>query len=168
MRDSQHVIQLLIDVARAAYYALDDTCDDGNGLHWDEQSHDALSNALDKLDELPDDRPGYVMGPAAKAEWALRDLLSPPTAPRAQPAFPERDPSKPAEQQGMFRKFIVRRADGSDAPGGKHYGCRYFVLDLDHDQHAPAAMRAYAAACKSTHPLLSAEIEAEFGEQPAA
>ncbi|WP_420105754.1 hypothetical protein [Herbaspirillum huttiense] len=76
--------------------------------------------------------------------------------------FPERDMSKPAEQQGIFRKFDVRRVDGSDAPGGKHHGCRYFVIDLDHDQHAPAAMAAYGLACTSTHPQLSADILAEF------
>ena len=78
-------------------------------------------------------------------------------------ALPERDLSKPAEQQGLFRKFDVRRTDGSDQPGGKHHGCRYYVLDLTHDQHAPAAMRAYAAACASTHPQLAADIVAEFG-----
>jgi hypothetical protein len=77
-------------------------------------------------------------------------------------ALPERDLSKPAEQQGMFRKFDVRRVDGSSQPGGKHFGCRYFVLDLNHDQHAPAAMRAYAAHCRATHPQLAAEIEREF------
>jgi hypothetical protein len=81
------------------------------------------------------------------------------------PAFPERAPSKPAEQQGMFRKFDVRRVDGNDQPGDKHYGCRYYVLDLTHDQHAPVAMRAYATACASTHPNLAADIEAEFGVQ---
>ncbi len=32
---------------------------------------DALSEALDALDDLPDDRPGYVMHGPAKAEWAL-------------------------------------------------------------------------------------------------
>lgn len=89
-------------------------------------------------------------------------IAAAPAAPVAQ-AFPERDVSKPAEQQGMFRKFEVRRVDGSDQPGGKHYGCRYYVLDLDHDQHAPAAMRAYAAACQATHPPLAADIVAEFG-----
>lgn len=81
--------------------------------------------------------------------------------------FPERDLTKAAEQQGIFRKFEVRRMDGSDQPGGKHYGCRYYVLDLDHDQHAPAAMRAYAAACASTHPELAADIEREFGAERA-
>lgn len=83
-------------------------------------------------------------------------------------AFPERDPSKPAEQQGLFRKFDVRRVDGSDQPGGKHHGCHYYVLDLNHDQHAPAAMRAYAAACRATHPHLADDIEAEFGAAPQA
>ena len=73
-------------------------------------------------------------------------------------AFPERDTSKTAEQQGMFRKFDVRRVDGSDAPGGKHHGCRYFVLDLDHDVHAQAAMTAYGISCAETHPELSADI----------
>lgn len=34
-----------------------------------------LNAALDELDALPDDRPGYVMSVAAKAQWALRGLL---------------------------------------------------------------------------------------------
>lgn len=82
-------------------------------------------------------------------------------------SFPERDVTKPAEAQGLFRKFDVRRVDGSDAPGGKHHGCEYFVLDLDHDIHAPAAIRAYAQACNETHPQLSAELSERFGPQPA-
>lgn len=81
--------------------------------------------------------------------------------------LPERDQSKLAEQQGMFRKFDVRRVDGSDQPGGKHHGCRYFVLDLDHDEHAAAAMRAYAAACAGTHPQLAADLQKAFPAAPA-
>ena len=99
-----------------------------------------------------------------------------PSAPSAQPvahrrcdAFPERDTSKPAEQQGLFRKFIVTRTDGSSGPGGKHEHCAYFVLDMDHDAHAPAALRAYAEACSATHPQLAADLKARFGEaQPVA
>lgn len=72
--------------------------------------------------------------------------------------FPPRDTTKPAEQQGLFNKFDVRRVDGSDAPGGKHYGCKYFVLDIDHDPAAGAALRAYAEAVKETHPMLSADL----------
>lgn len=75
----------------------------------------------------------------------------------------ERDLSKPAEQQGLFRKFEVRRVDGSDQPGGKHHGCRYFVLDMEHDQHAPAAIRAYAESVSKSHPQLAADLMAEFG-----
>lgn len=78
--------------------------------------------------------------------------------------FKERDTSKPAEQQGIFRKFQVSRVDGSDVVGGKHFGCRYFVLDMDHDAHAPAALRAYADSCASTHPELAADLRREFGE----
>ena len=89
-------------------------------------------------------------------------------AAQAQPSLlRERDLSKPAEQQGLFRKFEVNRVDGSDQPGGKHFGCRYYVLDLTHDQHAPAAMRAYAAECRSTHPHLADDIEREFGAAQA-
>lgn len=75
------VIQLLLEVVRCAFHAMDNTEDDGNGKHWNEPDFDALSNALDALDALPDDRPGYVMGPAAKAEWALRA----PTTEQAKP-----------------------------------------------------------------------------------
>ena len=74
-------------------------------------------------------------------------------------AFPSRDESKPAEQQGMFEKFSVVRSDGSSAPGGKHQDFKYFVLDLDHDPYAGAAMMAYVAACRATHPLLEHDIK---------
>lgn len=91
--------------------------------------------------------------------------------PRAQPASvpPERDESNPAERQGLFRKFDVRRTDASDAPGGKHHGCRYFVLDVDHDAYAAPALAAYANACESTHPRLAADLRAKWGAaQPAS
>ncbi len=83
-------------------------------------------------------------------------------APVASLSFPERDTSRPAEAQGLFRKFHVLRVDGSDAPGGKHHGCEYFVLDMDHDVHAPAALVAYANACRASHPQLSADLLARF------
>jgi hypothetical protein len=78
--------------------------------------------------------------------------------------FPERDATKTNAEQGLYRKFDVCRVDGSDAPGGKHYGCEYFVLDLKHDQHAQAALRAYAQSCAETHPHLSADLVARYGE----
>lgn len=72
--------------------------------------------------------------------------------------LPEFDPTKPHSEQGMYRKFIVRRADGSDQPGGKHHGCRYFVLDMTHDQFAKPALLTYADACEATYPELAADL----------
>ena len=114
-----------------------------------------------------EDAAGNVCFGSVMALGAMLKLMAKARAAQSvqQPeAFPERDQSKPAEQQGVFRKFDVRRVDGSDAPGGKHHGCRYFVLDMDHDQHAASALAAYAASCAVTHAALSAELAAEFGK----
>jgi hypothetical protein len=70
--------------------------------------------------------------------------------------FPERDPSKPAEAQGLFRKFDVRRLDG------KNPGAAYFVIDMDNDEHAGEALLAYSMSCARTHPKLAAELHMRF------
>jgi hypothetical protein len=49
---------------------------------------------------------------------------------------------------GLFKKYVVTRTDNSDQPGGKHDGCRYFVLDLTHDKHALPAIAAYARSAR--------------------
>lgn len=77
--------------------------------------------------------------------------------------LPERDPSKPAEQQGLFRKFEVYRTDRQDVPDGKHPNCDYFVLDVTCDPHAKAALAAYAAAVAATHPQLAADMRRRYG-----
>jgi hypothetical protein len=61
---------------------------------------------------------------------------------------------------GISRKYDVQRTDGSSGPGGKHESCAYFVLDLEHDEFAPAALEAYAKACRKTHPELAKDLEA--------
>lgn len=104
---------------------------------------------------------------AFDAEAALRAALQPQAAVTTS-GPPERDNSKPAEQQGVFRKFNVQRTDGSDQPGGKHHGCEYFVLDVAHDQHAKPALEAYAVACATTHPQLSADMRERYGLQAQA
>jgi len=96
----------------------------------------------------------------------VEDALAAPVAAQAPAALPERDTSKPAESQGLFRKFDVRRVDGSDQPGGKHHGCRYYVLDVDHDVYAGAALTAYAAACEATHPELARDLREKWGAAP--
>lgn len=61
---------------------------------------------------------------------------------------------------GLYGKFHVTRKDGSSEPSGKHHGCEYFVLDLTHDKHAAAALRAYADSCQAEYPLLAADLRA--------
>lgn len=74
------------------------------------------------------------------------------------------DPSR-----GMYNKFSVLRTDGTDAPGKKHDGCQYFVLDVTHDPHAVPALRAYADSCRSAYPLLARDLDTiAHAQAPAA
>lgn len=60
--------------------------------------------------------------------------------------------------RGIYNKFTVTRTDGKDAPGERHHGCRYFVLDLNHDPHAAAAIDAYAWSCRKDYPALADDL----------
>lgn len=100
-----------------------------------------------------------------RAEKAPGEATTKSTPQPAQ-ALPERDPALFTEQQGLFHKFDVRRVDGSDQPGGKHHGCRYYVIDVDHDPHAAAALGAYANACQSTSPALARDLREKWGAAP--
>ena len=62
------------------------------------------------------------------------------------------------KNRGIYKKFEVTRTDGKSAPGEKHENCRYFVIDLDHDQFAGPAIQAYANACKDEYPALSRDL----------
>ncbi len=75
----------LLAVARAAFNVADDAEDDGDHIKVGRADAEALGAALDTLDELPDDQPGYAMGPSNKAEWALRRVLVMASAPVAEP-----------------------------------------------------------------------------------
>lgn len=73
--EARTIIGKLIAVARAAYHAADDS-EEMEGENGREHSvsandFDALSDALDALEELPDDKPGYTLSGPARAEWAL-------------------------------------------------------------------------------------------------
>lgn len=72
---------------------------------------------------------------------------------------------------GLYGKYIVTRVDGSSGTGKKHELCAYFVLDLEHDEYAIPALKAYAKACKATHPDLAKDllalVEADRAEQAA-
>lgn len=72
------------------------------------------------------------------------------------------DPSD--KERGLYEKFHVERTDGSSEPSGRHYGCRYFVLDLDHDPHARLAILAYALSCEADYPALSSDLLDVLGD----
>jgi hypothetical protein len=65
---------------------------------------------------------------------------------------------KMMDTRGLYRKFEIRRTDGSSEPGGRHEGCTYFVLDIEHDKHAKAALEAYAKDCLEERPMLSKDL----------
>ena len=70
------------------------------------------------------------------------------------------------KNKGLYQKFRVTRTDGRSEMGHKHAGCKYFVLDLTHDTHAPAAIRAYADSCRDEYPALAADLDAMFPNAP--
>ncbi|MBC7860316.1 MAG: hypothetical protein H7Z39_16405 [Burkholderiaceae bacterium] len=65
------------------------------------------------------------------------------------------------QDQGLYNKFNVTRADGRHAAGEKHADCEYFVLDVSHDKHALPALIAYADSCEADYPLLSADLRSK-------
>jgi hypothetical protein len=65
--------------------------------------------------------------------------------------------------RGLYGKFFVERTDGKSAPGERHDGCEYYVLDLHHDKYAVAALRAYAEHCQDEYPL-GRVVEADFSD----
>lgn len=66
--------------------------------------------------------------------------------------------------RGLYNKYIVRRADGSFETVDKHEHCNYFVLDIRHDKHAAAALRAYADSCEVEFPALAADLRIQAQE----
>ena len=60
--------------------------------------------------------------------------------------------------RGLYGKFRVERLDGKSAPGEKHDGCDYFVLDLTHDPYAVLALATYAGQCEEEYPLLADDL----------
>jgi hypothetical protein len=67
--------------------------------------------------------------------------------------------------KGLYNKFCtIERTDGGSAPGKKHHNCEYFVLDLTHDEFAPIALAAYAAACRKKYPLLAEDLLEKVAE----
>jgi hypothetical protein len=68
----------------------------------------------------------------------------------------------PSEPPRLYAKYRVERTDGRSAEGEKHHGCKYFVLDVDHDPHALAALEAYEKSLRAVgaNPKLAKDIQA--------
>ncbi|WP_300009626.1 MazG-like family protein [uncultured Roseobacter sp.] len=68
------------------------------------------------------------------------------------------------EKRGLYSKFKVERTDGRSAPGEKHHDCEYFVLDMDHDEHARAAIEAYVKSLEDAeqYPGLAADLRYRY------
>lgn len=72
--------------------------------------------------------------------------------------------AKSDAKRGLYLKYTVYRNDGSSGPGKKHDGCEYFVLDLHHDKHAMAAIRAYLLSCRKEFPALADDLRDKMME----
>ena len=69
------------------------------------------------------------------------------------------EPEKDKRLRGFFEEFNVSRTDGTSAPGEKHDGCQYFVLDLTHDPYALVAIAAYSKMCEKEYPKLAQDLD---------
>ena len=115
----RQVVQDLLDLAHALFVALDNS-EERNGEDRVEHVIDAayfdpVCAAMDRLDALPDDQPGYTMDPPAKAAWALRSplqsrsagLAASTDAPRANEADPgSRAPRPLASERKALAKSV--------------------------------------------------------------
>lgn len=63
-----------------------------------------------------------------------------------------------ADARGLYPRYRVDRLDGSSRKRGKHAACDYFVLYLNHDKFARAAILAYAEACEQEFPALAGDL----------
>jgi hypothetical protein len=142
----RNAITGLIAVARAAFNVADDSEDDGGHVKVDRADAEALGAALDALEELPDDQPGYAMGPSNKAEWALRRVLDVASAPVAGVAQQNDETLRlvgviadKIEDGTLFNAGIYSRRDLADKVRA--------VLRLARQGVHPAAPQASEAVC---------------------
>ena len=72
---------------------------------------------------------------------------------------------KSDKERGLYQKYITGRVDGQDRPGKKHAKCKLFVLDIDHDEHAIPALKAYIESCRKDYSLLAQDLEEKIKEK---
>ena len=65
---------------------------------------------------------------------------------------------------GLYEKYFVMRGDNQDSRGGKHFGCKHFVIDFTCDKYAREVMLKYAELCEHEYPVLARDIRAQFSQ----
>jgi hypothetical protein len=68
-------------------------------------------------------------------------------------------------EMGIYDKYFVMRGDLQDMRGGRHFGCKHFVIDIIHDPFAKETLLRYAELCESEYPNLARDIRAMFPDQ---
>ena len=110
--DDAKIVQMLLSVARAAYRAADDSeellTEDGVEHRIGAADFEDLCEALDALDELPDDKPGYTLNGPGRAKWALRDFLYAQN--------PKSNPWQPMKAAPKDGTVVLALLEGSDIP----------------------------------------------------
>lgn len=64
------------------------------------------------------------------------------------------DNAAPQDPRGLYQKYVVSKADGSEIDPE----AVYFVLRLDTDRHARRAAWAYAASIEDENPALALDL----------
>lgn len=123
-----------------------------------EEENASLRERVAELCGVAEAQTGIINGQHAEIGELKAKLLAAAERIAEQSECLSRRAEKPDAARGLYEKFRVTRLDGTDGPGGKHEGCRYFVLDLTHDPFAFPAIRAYARACEATLPVLAADL----------
>lgn len=100
---------------------------------------------------------GHIIFSAEQA-YSFAALL----AQKAAECYRDRESAAPMldKERGLYSKYFVSRLDGSSRVGRKHNGCRFFVLDLDHDPNAAAGLEGYAFSCAEDFPELAKDLRA--------
>lgn len=158
------------------------------GLKWESDNAAEIRETVEVLGDLVDlkiaEKNAEAILKAANQTFSVGGVVKPSEAflvspgrgpevfiPFARPGTPAPSPGFPYVDKaaaGLYPKYRVERTDGTDQPGGKHEGCRYFVLDLDHDFNAIPALMAYAARAEEKYPVLAKDLRQAARDLEAA
>jgi hypothetical protein len=80
--------------------------------------------------------------------------------------IPEDSERLTKREMGIYDKYFVMRGDLQDMRGGRHFGCKHFVIDISHDPFAKETLLRYAELCEKEYPNLARDLRAMFPDAP--